>query len=429
MSENIVYFNFRNLLLVALFAVGLTGCEKAPAPEFRLNRVKMLEQERSLLPDGEHFDESYHTEISSILTALFGTPDEPEFPFLTGEEDPAHDIVSLENLKMAAGPVLSDREGGHGGLYREHCAHCHGVTGGGAGPTASILNPYPRDFRLGKFKFKSTPLRKAPTDHDLENILIKGIPGTAMPSFRTLPPEEIDALVDYVKYLTIRGEFERYLISEVGSLDGRSIIDYSLIMAADGEEVSEDDREEFEEQIYAIIGDGLLDAVLDRWHDREDSVSEVPPAPVSFAQGHPQHIELVKQGQELFFSKGNCLQCHGETAAGDGQLNNYDDWTNDWFNAPGIDKFEPATYQEFIDAGALPPRTIRPRNLHLAVYRGGDQPNDLYLRLANGIEGSPMPASSSLTSDEIWAMVAYVKSLPFQESPSVLPVNEKQIAR
>ena len=29
-------------------------------------------------------------------------------------------------------------------LYREHCAHCHGISGDGVGPTAVFLNPYPR---------------------------------------------------------------------------------------------------------------------------------------------------------------------------------------------------------------------------------------------------------------------------------------------
>jgi mono/diheme cytochrome c family protein len=69
------------------------------------------------------------------------------------------------------------------GLYREHCAHCHGITGDGAGPTAGFLNPYPRDYRKGWFKFKSTPLDVRPTHDDLKKIVLDGIPGTAMPSF------------------------------------------------------------------------------------------------------------------------------------------------------------------------------------------------------------------------------------------------------
>ena len=42
-------------------------------------------------------------------------------------------------------------------------------------------------------------------------ILIEGIRGTAMPSFKLLPEDEIEALIEYVKYLTMRGEMEREL--------------------------------------------------------------------------------------------------------------------------------------------------------------------------------------------------------------------------
>ena len=70
-----------------------------------------------------------------------------------------------------------------------------------------------------------------------------------------------------------------------------------------------------------------------------------------------------------------------------------------------------------------------PRNLRLPVYRGGDHPSDIYLRIANGIEGTPMPSSNILTSDEKWKLVAYVRSLPY-ENPGLkpeLPVNDKEI--
>ena len=137
--------------------VSVVGCTETPPPEFRFNAVEWRKQERKVFDEGEHFDQRCIVEIGTILTALFGTPDKPAFPFFEGEDDPAHDILSLENLEMAAGAVKSDKEGVPHGLYREHCAHCHGITGDGAGPTAAILNPYPRDFRLGKFKFKSTP--------------------------------------------------------------------------------------------------------------------------------------------------------------------------------------------------------------------------------------------------------------------------------
>jgi mono/diheme cytochrome c family protein len=392
--------------------VGLIGCANTSPPEFRVNAVELLKQERLSLPDDEHFDTSYPQQIGTILYALFGTPNQPLFPLFGGAEDPVHEILSLANLQLAAGPVNSDKSGTPSGLYREHCAHCHGISGDGAGPTAAILNPYPRDFRLGKFKFKSTPLRQPPTDHDLLTLLKNGIPGTAMPSFRTLPEEELIALIDYVKYLTIRGQFERYLMAELASLDGDPIIDLSLIKSI---EPTEDDRAAFEDQAHAIVGDGLLDGIVNRWVDPEKRITNVPPAPAAVDPTHALHGDLVDQGRQLFFSKGSCMQCHGETGLGDGQLGNFDDWTKEWIKTSGVNAFDPTTYQSFLAAGALPPRPIRPRNLRAPVYRGGNRPQDLFLRIANGIEGTPMPSAVSLKPEEIWALVAFVKSLPFED--------------
>lgn len=416
-------------LVACLFIT--TGCDKASPLKFRFNGVEWVKQEKTHQTD---LDDAYQTEIGTILTMLFGTPDDPKFPFyLTGEEDPSNDIITIENLRMAAGPVRSDKRGAPTGLYREHCVHCHGITGDGAGPTAALLNPYPRDFRLGKFKFKSTPLRQPPPDHDLQKIIENGIPGTAMPSFRTLPPDEIQALIEYVKYLTIRGQFERILLAELAGLDGEALIDLSLIAKSeDGEEPSDDDVEEFEDQVYTLIGDGLQDRIIARWIDPERKITKIAPAPVEFKTTHPGHTKLIDHGRELFFSKGNCLQCHGDTGVGDGQLSNFDDWTNDWKNSTNVDPDDPSTYQDFTDVGALRPRPVRPRNLNVAGYRGGDHPHDLFLRLTNGIEGTPMPASTAMTSDEIWALVAYVKSLPYtNESPQSInmPVNDNQVLR
>ena len=39
--------------------------------------------------------------------------------------------------------------------FRLHCLHCHGLTGDGRGPSGKWLNPHPRDYRQGLFKFQS----------------------------------------------------------------------------------------------------------------------------------------------------------------------------------------------------------------------------------------------------------------------------------
>ncbi len=105
----------------------------------------------------------------------------------------------------AAPPAVQGRAGApaasaHGkALYMRECAQCHGDQGAGDGPGAQIVNPLPRNFELGVFKFRSTPSGQPPTDADLLKTIPNGIPGTAMPSFAELPEAERRALVALVK--------------------------------------------------------------------------------------------------------------------------------------------------------------------------------------------------------------------------------------
>ena len=187
------------IALVLLLLTGL-GCGNSPS-DFRVNAVHA---ERLAIEIGEPLPQAGLEDVVAILRHLFGTPDQPRWP-----AEPDGEIVSLERLGRAAGPVYSDEQDQHFGLYRKHCVRCHGTAGDGLGPAARMLSPYPRDFRLGKFKYKSTPTGLKPARRDLLRTIRQGIPGTSMPSFHLLKEEELQALVDYVIYLTARGELER----------------------------------------------------------------------------------------------------------------------------------------------------------------------------------------------------------------------------
>ena len=93
-------------------------------------------------------------------------------------------------------------------LYMKHCMHCHGVSGDGNGPTAEYLNPKPRDYRQGMFKFTSTKQQDRARRDDLRRTVKLGIPGTYMPSFMLLSDFDTDAIVEYIRWLSLRGEFE-----------------------------------------------------------------------------------------------------------------------------------------------------------------------------------------------------------------------------
>ncbi len=202
------------LLAAAFLVTALGGCQSEPA-RFRQNMAYKRKQElQNMSGEGgapSVLSKAVTKDVADILGAMFGTPQDPALPAVEGVE--ISQLVNLRQMQRAAGPVKSDEQGVAQGLYREHCAHCHGVSGDGAGPTAAFLNPYPRDYRMGLFKFKSTRKGEKPTHDDLKLILINGIPGTAMPSFALLPEQEVETLIDYVKYLAIRGEVERKLFA------------------------------------------------------------------------------------------------------------------------------------------------------------------------------------------------------------------------
>lgn len=83
--------------------------------------------------------------------------------------------------------------------YDRYCAGCHGVAGDGKGPAAIFLDPKPRDFTSGKFKFGSVPAGELPTDQDLDRILVHGLSGTSMPAWPLLPQQERAQIIEYIK--------------------------------------------------------------------------------------------------------------------------------------------------------------------------------------------------------------------------------------
>jgi mono/diheme cytochrome c family protein len=84
-------------------------------------------------------------------------------------------------------------------VYLERCAFCHGEKGDGNGPVARYLNPRPRNFTLGQFRFRTTASGELPLRSDVIAIVKSGVNGTAMPHWEgVLSDPEIEAVVDYL---------------------------------------------------------------------------------------------------------------------------------------------------------------------------------------------------------------------------------------
>jgi mono/diheme cytochrome c family protein len=162
--------------------------------------------------DVSRLDPKLKQELEDVLRWVFGTPAMPKVDVeYAGLDDRA---AKARKELVLSGDVLA--EGSR--LYRQHCLHCHGLTGDGRGPTSKWVNPHPRDYRQGLFKFTSvdqTEKTLRPRREDLLRVLHQGIEGTAMPAFNLLPEPELEALVSYVIHLSLRGYAEYEVLSEM----------------------------------------------------------------------------------------------------------------------------------------------------------------------------------------------------------------------
>ena len=188
-------------------------------------------------------------------------------------------------------------EGGYA-LYRKNCLHCHGVFGAGDGPTSAFLFPRPRDYRPGIFKFTSTnPVDAKPTRADLRKTILYGLHGTSMPGFEALmSASQIEQVIDYTIFLSIRGETERYLIDEAMNSEDK-----------DAESaLSEDTVKEF------------ISKVTSSWKEAETLVvnptsRRVESSPESIKRGRDFYLGVNTAGSKL-----ECVGCHGASGKGNG---------------------------------------------------------------------------------------------------------------
>ena len=405
----------------------VTGCNSRSPESFRASAVQVQQVSESR----EVSAETLTARLESVLTDWFGTPDKPRWPTVErlteGGIDQASLLVSLidpKQLERAAGPVRRLEDRVEYGLYRKHCAHCHGIAGDGWGATAGNLSPYPRDFRRGTFKFKSTPIGSRPTRSDLMAVLKRGIPGTAMPSFASLSEskhfrDDYEPLIDYVIYLSVRGEVERRLI---GALSESGEEGWQAAQPADQKSTAPDAWPSVAREVAEV---------LRRWRQASQEVLEVPENELADrsiedlwnSDSKPQLLGAIERGEKLFGMPATaCTSCHGLSGRGDGRVVDYDEWTKDWTIRAGVDPTDRSQWKRWSRLGVGKPVPDRPRDLHAGVYRGGFSPQDLYRRIAGGIDGSPMPAlplkpanPQGWTPQDVWDLVHFVRWLPYSK--------------
>ncbi|MBQ62573.1 MAG: hypothetical protein CMQ19_10930 [Gammaproteobacteria bacterium] len=158
-------------------------------------------------------------------------------------------------------------------IYIQRCSFCHGLLGDGNGPAADYLDPRPRDFTLGIYKFRTTESGELPTDSDLFRTVSRGLSGTAMQAF------------DNKLIKNGLTEHERW-----------SVIAYIKTFAF-----------EFEDPEFDPVKNGRI---------------------VSLPTNQPPlNEDSIAKGKAVF-EKAKCWECHGKSGRGDGQKSF--DRTDDW---------------------------------------------------------------------------------------------------
>lgn len=90
--------------------------------------------------------------------------------------------------------------------YDTYCIGCHGRTGLGDGEAAVFLNPKPRNFVQGDYKyFHFSEPGPFPSDDSLTITVRNGLPGSSMPAFPLLTDQEIKAVISYTKQFKTGG--------------------------------------------------------------------------------------------------------------------------------------------------------------------------------------------------------------------------------
>jgi mono/diheme cytochrome c family protein len=333
--------------LIISLATLLAGCSR-PAEVAFVPREGLTE-----------FPPKQQQQIAAALESYFGTARSPRFMAVApNDQQPENATEPLLVAKLDRLHLERGRE-----VYTRQCVGCHGVSGDGKGPAAAYLDPPPRDYRLGKFKFICTPRGGKPTRLDLARIVRRGAKGTSMPTFRWMAEDDLQAVIDYVILLSSRGEVE-----------------YRIMRVAEQELGEEDD-------IDAALVAEQVQSVAATWDAARDGIIRpLTPEPrmtdESVAAGAKAFVEL------------QCYKCHGQDGRGNKNHNvGKDDWG----------------------------RTVFAADLTTGMLHGGRRPVDIYRRIYAGINATPMPSfaqpdgtkgeTEQARSETIWNLVHFVTSV------------------
>jgi mono/diheme cytochrome c family protein len=331
------------------------------------------------------------------LKEMFGTPARPKVsgfePAALKAVDESLTADSIRQAMKLDDPTLVDGSE----LYRRHCLHCHGLEGNGRGPTGPWLNPPPRDYRQGVFKYTSSTQAqnsRKPRRDDIMHVLTFGIEGTSMPAFNILSVEDREKLTSYVIHLSIRGDVEYRTMVDQLKAAGES-------KGAEGaKKFNAPLRDELQNPTMKQAMEDNLAVVINQWVGAQKPDAAIVPTAYTVPGAEDALLASAARGGKIFY--GSCISCH-QNMGRESNLT-YDAWAT----------------------------IVRGRNLYDGIYRGGRRPVDLYNRVHGGIEGAGMTAykdiKSSLTAqalnmpeaefanyDPLWDIVNFLRAVPYRD--------------
>lgn len=351
---------FTTLLAIFAACLAVSGCGDAAYPagaKYYFQPYTVLEGTDKVVQ--YTLPEERSEQMDELLLPYFGTPRDPKVKFDELQDD--LNSLQLSPEKLALGSKL----------FLSQCALCHGKEGNGNGKSAMTLNPKPRDFRHGKFKYVSTVRNddagkpdtgraSYPARADLHRTIEMGLPGSGMSAFAQAP-ERIEALVSYVIHLSIRGQVEYRL---------------TRFWLEEDEKPSEKDVAREMKEIIKLWASDAKNTV-------------VPSVPWEEIEREGNATQWAK-GKDLFLNKAGCIDCHGKNGkALVAEVPNIAAMKDDW-GSP-----------------------IKPRSFVSESFRGGNRPIDQFYRIKLGIKPSRMQAidGTKFNDADIWNIVGYIRSL------------------
>jgi high-affinity iron transporter len=113
-------------------------------------------------------------------------------------------VIAAAGLLLPGAALAADAAAGKT-TFDTNCASCHGTSGKGDGPVGGALQPPPRDFSTGDFKYDTDSDGTPGTDADLKSVISQGAAAFGgsplMAPWPTLSDDDVANVIAHIRSL------------------------------------------------------------------------------------------------------------------------------------------------------------------------------------------------------------------------------------